>query len=52
MSGSIEIKPHCIRDFHILMQVSILLIIVDTLRAIIINKLSLKCVSFLIENFL
>jgi hypothetical protein len=38
ISGNIEIEPDRLRDFHILMEVSILLPIVGTLRAIIINK--------------
>jgi len=51
--GNTEIEPHRIRDFYILMQVSILLLVVDTLRAIIINKLFVKLYFlFLSKSFL
>jgi len=50
--GNTEIEPHRIRDFYILMQVSILLLVVDTLREIIINKLFVElCFLFLSKSF-
>jgi hypothetical protein len=51
LSGNICIEPLRLHEFHIPLQVSILLLLVDTLSAIIINKLFIELFSFHIEKF-